>query len=71
MREAILEQVYAFIEDYIRQVGFSPTVREIAIRCGLSLQKTTDALSMLEARGKITRVKGTQRNIRIRTRAAN
>jgi predicted transcriptional regulator len=67
MDEAILEQTYAFLEDYLQKLGFSPTVREIAIGCNMSLQRTIDALDMLEASGKITRHKRTWRNIGIPT----
>jgi SOS-response transcriptional repressor LexA len=65
MQQSTLEQVYAFCEDYIRDRGTSPSVREISTRCGLTFQQSLDALSMLEARGKIERIEGTKRNIRI------
>jgi len=65
MKEAIFEQVYAFLEDYIRRVGCSPIYREIAIGCHMTLDRTMDALSILEARGKIEREEGVHRSIRI------
>jgi SOS-response transcriptional repressor LexA len=71
MQEATLEQVYAFCEDYIRDRGASPSVREISTRCGITFQRTLDVLSILEARGKIERIEGTKRNIRIPTHAAD
>lgn len=71
MQEAILEQVYAFIEDYIHKVDLSPTVREVAIGCKMSVERTLDALSFLEARRKIERVEGTHRSIRIPTHAVD
>lgn len=65
MKEAILEQVYAFLEDYIRRVGGSPSYREISIGCRMTLDRTMDTLSILEARGKIERIEGVHRSIRI------
>lgn len=67
MQPAILERVYGFIEQYIREEGLPPTQREIANRCKLSSEKTLDALSILEARGKIERIEGQQRSIKILT----
>lgn len=67
MQPAILEQVYRFIEGYIRDEGMSPSMREIAKGCHLNLDKTLDAVSILEARGKIERIEGQQRSIKILT----
>lgn len=67
MQAEILAQVYQFIVGYIRGEGVSPTQREIAYGCKLSSERTLDALSILEARGKIERSEGEYRNIRIPT----
>jgi SOS-response transcriptional repressor LexA len=67
MQTEILAQVYQFIVGYIREEGMSPTQGEIAKGCNLSSEKTLDALSILEARGKIERSEGEYRNIRIPT----
>jgi len=65
VQEATVEQVFVFIQDYTRKVGFSPTIKEIAIGCHLSMHKTDEVLTILEAREKITRTKRTWRNIGI------
>lgn len=65
MTEQLLDKVYEFVEHYIEEFGVSPTLREIADGCHISMGSVLDTLSVLEARGDIERVEGVHRPIRI------
>jgi hypothetical protein len=64
MSETTLKQVYEFIKCEI-EWGNSPSMREISRGCNISSEKVLDAVSILEARGKIEREEGVHRSIRI------
>lgn len=64
MNETVLKQVYEFIKCEI-EWGNSPTMREISRGCNISSEKVLDAVTILEARGKIERIEGMHRSIRI------
>jgi SOS-response transcriptional repressor LexA len=49
------QRVYDFICNYIRINGFSPTLREVAVACGLVVSNVNYHLDMLESRNLITR----------------
>ncbi len=60
------ERVLAFLRDYIAARGFPPTVREIAAAAGLSSTSVASYhLAALEAEGRIQRIPGRSRAIRI------
>lgn len=60
--------VVDFIDEYCRQHGFSPTVREITFGIGLSSASTVMShLTLLERDGRITRQPGCPRSIRVVT----
>ena len=64
MKEVILKQVYEFIKCEI-ECGNFPSMREISRGCDLSSEKVLEAVSILEARGKIERIDGVNRSIRL------
>jgi hypothetical protein len=64
MNEVVLKQVYEFIK-YEIEWGNYPSMREISRGCNLGYEKVLDAVSILEARGKIEREEGVHRSIRI------
>lgn len=53
MSEVKIEAVYEFIKAYTAETGRSPSQRQIMKGCGMSKDTVLDALSFLEARGKI------------------
>jgi SOS-response transcriptional repressor LexA len=61
----ILEAIYAFIQAYIAEHGFSPSIREIADACFLSIAATARYLDKLEGAGRISRLHGQPRTIRL------
>jgi hypothetical protein len=64
MNEVILKQVFEFIKGEIEQ-GNPPSIREISRGCNLGYERALDAVSILEARGKIEREEGLHRSIKI------
>jgi SOS-response transcriptional repressor LexA len=64
MNEVVLKQVYDFVKDEIGK-GISPSMREIGEACNISFEKASEAVSILEVRGKIEREEGVHRSIRI------
>ncbi len=62
-RQATTEQIYSFIRDFIHRHGYSPSQREIARGCYLSVGTVFQHLILLEARGKIHREEGRARSI--------
>ncbi len=71
MTEKVLAKVYQFIKQYTEYVGVSPTLREIADGCHLSLGSVLAAVTLLEARGWIEREEGEHRSIRLPSHAAD
>jgi hypothetical protein len=46
MSEKLLARVYEFIRQYSEYIGVSPTLREIAEGCHMSLGSVLDALAL-------------------------
>lgn len=63
--------VYAFIVNYIRQHGYSPSLREISRGCFMSQANVMRYLDRLEAQGRITRQPGRARSITLLDRNPN
>lgn len=61
--EQTLQNLYDFIEGYIRDQGYPPSLREIASACYLGRSTVLRYLSKLEAQGRITRKDGKARTI--------
>jgi SOS-response transcriptional repressor LexA len=62
------EKIYEFIESYIQEHQYSPTVREISKACGkISLSTVNYHLDGLEAEGRIMRSWYKSRSIRLRS----
>jgi repressor LexA len=60
-----LKAVYHFVRDFIETEGYSPSLREIADGCYLSMGSVTRYLDKLELRGLIYREPGKARSIRL------
>jgi DNA-binding GntR family transcriptional regulator len=60
-----IERVYEYIEECLRIRRISPTQREIAKACSLSVSTVGDYLSRLEAQGRIARTPLISRSIRL------
>jgi repressor LexA len=58
-------RVFLFIEKYIRDNGFSPSVRDIAKQFDMGEKGAYDHMNALRKKNKITWVKNTARSIRI------
>lgn len=58
-------QTLRAIADLCAETGYSPTVREIAYRLGISLSSAHYRLTTLRERGVITWQKGAPRTIRV------
>lgn len=59
------DDIYAFITDFVREHGYSPTTREIGKGVGLSSQASVQrTVNMLAESGRITMVRGKTRTIR-------
>jgi hypothetical protein len=58
-----LEDVFAFLCQYNRQFGYSPTLREVAGACYMSRPNMYRYLDQLEAQGRISRDSGIARGI--------
>lgn len=61
--EETLQDLYDFIEGYIRDHRYSPSLREIAAACYLGRSTVLRYLTKLEAQGRITRMEGKTRSI--------
>jgi SOS-response transcriptional repressor LexA len=60
------ETIYQYIEAYIREHQYSPSMREIARACGrISLSTLSYRLDLLEAEGRISRSWYKSRSIRL------
>jgi len=66
-----LNRMCSFIQDYTARRGFSPSLREIAAGCGLSLNAVSRYLGQLEAQGRVTRIPGQARSVRVVGAAAD
>ncbi len=59
-------EVLGIIQDYITVRGISPTVREIADKCGIKSTSTIHGyLKRLEKEGFISKVDGSPRSIKV------
>ena len=68
MANPTTEMIYQFIRTYIEQHGYSPSQREIADGCYISLGSVYNHLIRLEIQGRIYRDPGKSRSIHIVTR---
>lgn len=59
------KQVYVFINSYIAQHGFPPSMDEIADGCYLSRSSVVRYLDRLEAWGLVSREPGIPRSLRL------
>ena len=59
------EDIYAFIERYIEEYGIPPSQRDIAKGCYLANSAVIRHLDRLEAWGRIQRIPGKSRGIRL------
>jgi SOS-response transcriptional repressor LexA len=59
------ETIYRFLEDYADEHGGSPTVREIAAGCFVSVGTVMRHLDRMENLGWISRQPGKARSIRL------
>jgi repressor LexA len=59
------EKVYQFLKNYIEERNYPPTVREIADGCALARSSVTRHLDRLEMQGRIERLPGKARGIRL------
>lgn len=59
-------EVLGIIQDFITVKGISPTVREIADRCGIKSTSTVHGyLKRLEREGYISKIKESPRSIKV------
>jgi SOS-response transcriptional repressor LexA len=65
MLHDIVEDVYGFIGDFIKEKKYSPSLREIAEGCYISTAYVMRCLDILETTGRLTREPGKARSIRI------
>lgn len=65
IQEPILETMYTFIRDYIRQRGYAPSIRDIARACYMTPGNVHRYLDRLEGKRLITRQPGVARSIRL------
>lgn len=65
MGNETLDNVYAFIHNYITQNHVSPSIREIAAGCYINVATVIRYLDKLEAQGKISRDLRKARSIRL------
>ena len=63
----MIETVYTFLHEYSQKNGFSPSIREISAGCFINGATVLRYLDILEAQGRIERVAGKARSIRIVT----
>ena len=61
--EQTLEALYDFIQNYIHENGYSPSLREISDGCYLGRSTVLRYLDKLEAKGRIVRTMGRARSI--------
>lgn len=61
----VLAAVCDYIRDYTAREGFPPTIRELAQGLGRSSQTVMCCLGVLEAQGRLVRVPGKARGLRL------
>jgi hypothetical protein len=71
MTEKLLARVYAFIKEHNETTGDSPSLRDIADGCHLTLGSVLEAVSVLESRVWIERVSEGHRAVGIHSHAAD
>ena len=59
------EEIYAFIKEYISTNGISPSFREIGDGCFVSQPTVVRYIDILEAQGRILRLSGVARSLRL------
>jgi repressor LexA len=64
--EQTVENLYSFIQTYIQENGYSPSLREISEGCYLGRSTVLRYLDKLEAKGRITRAEGKARSISLK-----
>jgi SOS-response transcriptional repressor LexA len=64
--DQMLEKLYGFIQIYIHENGYSPSLREISDGCYLGRSTVLRYLDKLEAKGRITRTEGRARSISLK-----
>lgn len=62
-QEELTQSVLQFIEDYIEEHRYSPSIREIGDQCLIGRTTVTRYLDRLEIQGHITRDLGVARSI--------
>jgi len=63
--DQMTEAIYTFIERFIEEYGIPPSQREIAAACFLVRSAVIRHLDRLEAYGRIVRIPGKSRGIRL------
>lgn len=58
-----LDTVYAFLETFIAEHGYSPSLREISAQCYIGRSTVIHYLDRLEAQGRLSREEGKARSI--------
>jgi SOS-response transcriptional repressor LexA len=59
------EIVYDYIQHYLDEYGFAPSIRDIALACQLGTTTVVHNLNKLEARGWISRQPRAARGLRL------
>lgn len=60
------ERIVEYVTRHTAERGFSPSLREIGIACGISSTSVVEYhLRRLEADGRVTRVPGSPRTLRV------
>lgn len=62
------QEVLAFVEEFWRQQGYPPTVREVAARFGIQPRAAADHLEALRRKGYLHREPGRSRGLTLRGR---
>lgn len=66
MSDGMIEKVYTFVQTYIAEYGYSPSIREIAEGCYINKTYAVRYLDILEAQGRLTRQQGKARSVRLK-----
>jgi SOS-response transcriptional repressor LexA len=59
------DKVYIFVQNYIHEYGYPPSIREIAKGCYINKTYAVRYLDILEAQGRLTRQPGKARGMRL------
>lgn len=65
MSEPTTNTIYKFIQSYVEQHGYPPSLREIAVGCYLGTSSVLRHLDKLEAWGRISREPGRARALKL------